>query len=107
MLDFSPEKMMMIFFIAMLVLGPEKLPEMARKMGKIAAEVRKLTGGFQNEIRQAVNEATTETSSPDGGTTTTTTTSDTTATVVQAGDATASTGSPTETPAAGSSGAED
>ena len=57
---FSPEKMMMVFFIALLVLGPEKLPEMARKFGKVMGELRKLSGGFQNEIRQAVNQATTE-----------------------------------------------
>ena len=61
---FSPEKMMMVFFIALLVLGPEKLPEMARKFGKVMGELRKLSGGFQNEIRQAVNQATTEDTKP-------------------------------------------
>lgn len=97
MLDFSPEKMMMIFFIVMLVLGPEKLPEIARKAGKITAELRKLSSGFQNEIRQAMHETTSmdgvnitgDGSSPTSttGTTPSATTSDSTATVVRAGDA--------------------
>ena len=60
MLDFSPEKMVMIFVIILIVLGPEKMPEVARKIGKAAAELRKLSGGFQDEIRSAVNQATTE-----------------------------------------------
>lgn len=85
MLDFSPEKMMMIFFIVMLVLGPEKLPEVARKLGKISAELRKLSGGFQNEIRQAVNDATT---APPSGASNGQTSGSTTE-VVSAGDATA------------------
>lgn len=66
MLDFSPEKMIMIFFIVMLVLGPEKLPEVARKIGKLSAELRKLSGGFQDEIRQAVRDTTTDTGTGDG-----------------------------------------
>jgi Sec-independent protein translocase protein TatA len=58
MLDFSPEKMVMIFLIVLIVLGPEKLPEVSRKIGKAAAELRKLSGGFQDEIRSAVHQAT-------------------------------------------------
>lgn len=58
MLDFSPEKMVMIFLIVLIVLGPEKLPEISRKIGKAAAELKKLSGGFQDEIRSAVHQAT-------------------------------------------------
>ena len=60
MLDFSPEKMVMIFLIILIVLGPEKMPEVARKIGKATAELKKLSGGFQEEIRSAVTQATTE-----------------------------------------------
>ena len=46
MLNFGPEKMIVIFFIAMIVLGPDKLPEMARKFGKVMGELRKVSGGL-------------------------------------------------------------
>src|SRR5690606_26356104 len=66
MLDFSPEKMFFIFLIVMVVLGPEKLPEISRKIGKAMGELRKLSGGFREEMSKAVNEATND-STPSGG----------------------------------------
>ena len=58
MLNFGPEKMIVIFFIAMLVLGPDKLPEMARKFGQVMGELRKISGGFQDEMRRVMDDTT-------------------------------------------------
>ncbi|HET8930711.1 MAG TPA: twin-arginine translocase TatA/TatE family subunit [Acidimicrobiales bacterium] len=60
MLDFSPEKMLFIFLIVAVVLGPEKLPELSRKIGRAVGELRKLSGGFREEMNKAVNDMTTE-----------------------------------------------
>lgn len=56
MLNLAPEKMLFVAFIAMVILGPEKLPEMARKFGKIMAELRRVSDGFQQELRQAIDD---------------------------------------------------
>lgn len=63
MLEFSPEKMAFIFLIVLMVLGPEKLPEVSRKIGKAMGELRKLSGGFQDEMRKAVHEVSSDSGS--------------------------------------------
>jgi Tat protein translocase TatB subunit len=45
----------MILLLALLLLGPEKLPEAARKVGKFLAEVRRVTSGFEEEVRSALD----------------------------------------------------
>jgi Sec-independent protein translocase protein TatA len=65
MLDFSPEKMLFIFLIVAVVLGPEKLPELSRKIGRAAAELRKLSGGFREEMNKAVHEMTSDSTGND------------------------------------------
>ncbi len=44
---------LVILFVALLVLGPDKLPEAARKIGDMVGQVRKISGSFQDEIRSA------------------------------------------------------
>ena len=44
----------MILVIALLVLGPERLPEIARQAGKAMAELRRMSSGFQAEMRDAM-----------------------------------------------------
>lgn len=46
----------MIGLIALLVLGPDKLPEAARKVGRIITELRRVSSGFQSELRDALQE---------------------------------------------------
>lgn len=65
MLDFSPEKMLFIFLIVAVVLGPEKLPEVSRKIGRAVGELRKLSGGFRDEMNKAVHEMSSDTPSND------------------------------------------
>jgi Sec-independent protein translocase protein TatA len=38
------------------VLGPKRLPDAARQMGKAMAEFRRVSTGFQAELRDALNE---------------------------------------------------
>ncbi|MEM9200094.1 MAG: Sec-independent protein translocase protein TatB [Actinomycetota bacterium] len=49
-------ELLVIFFVALMVLGPNKLPEAARQVGKAVNEVRRISGGFQREMREAMNE---------------------------------------------------
>ncbi len=49
-------EVLVIFLVALIVLGPTKLPEAARQVGKAVNEVRRLSGGFQKEMREALQE---------------------------------------------------
>jgi len=48
-------EIVVILLLALLLLGPEKLPETARKVGKFLAEVRRVTSGFEEEVRSAMD----------------------------------------------------
>lgn len=49
----APE-ILVILVVALLVLGPNRLPEAARQAGRAMAELRKLSSGFQAELRDAM-----------------------------------------------------
>jgi sec-independent protein translocase protein TatA len=42
--------LIVLMLVALIVLGPEKLPEVARTMGKAMAELRRVTGDFRYQI---------------------------------------------------------
>src|SRR6185312_9649168 len=46
-------KFLFLLIIALIVLGPEKLPEAARAAGRLLSEFRRVTGGLQEEVREA------------------------------------------------------
>lgn len=50
-------EVLVIAFIALIVLGPQRLPDAARQVGKAIGELRRLSSGFQNEIRDAFSDA--------------------------------------------------
>lgn len=56
MLNVSPVELLMVLMVGLIVLGPQKLPQIARQVGKALAEVRKMAGGFEREFREAVKE---------------------------------------------------
>jgi hypothetical protein len=45
-LDISPDKVLVVLVIALLVLGPSRLLEVARGLGRARAQLRRLTSGL-------------------------------------------------------------
>jgi Tat protein translocase TatB subunit len=50
-------EIVVILLIALIVLGPDKLPGAARQVGKYLNEFRRISSGFQDEIRSAMDVA--------------------------------------------------
>ena len=72
MLNLGTGEVLVILVVALLVLGPDKLPGAARQAGRWIGELRRLSSGFQAELRDALQEPVDQT--PRSTTTTTTTT---------------------------------
>lgn len=47
---------MLILLLALVVLGPEKLPEAIRRFGRLYGELKRMSSGFQSEFRTAFDE---------------------------------------------------
>lgn len=56
----GPGELILVLIIAVIVLGPGKLPEVARALGKTMREFRSLTDGFQNELRKELDSTTSQ-----------------------------------------------
>ena len=56
MFNLSGSEMVFLLLIALIVLGPEKLPEAVRKFGKAYSEFKKMSTGFQSELKSALDE---------------------------------------------------
>ncbi|MFH5877770.1 sec-independent translocase [Arthrobacter sp. NA-172] len=52
MIDISVEKVALLLIIAVLVLGPTKLPEYARKLGRLIRELRRMASNAQEKLRE-------------------------------------------------------
>jgi Tat protein translocase TatB subunit len=48
--------LLIIFLVALVVLGPDKLPQVARALGKTMAEFRRITADFRSTIEVEVRE---------------------------------------------------
>src|SRR5579863_5119291 len=48
--------LVVLFVVALMVFGPEKLPELARMLGKATAEFRKMTNDFRYALEDEVRE---------------------------------------------------
>lgn len=46
-------ELLVILVVALIVLGPQRLPEVARALGKGLAELRRATSGLTDELRDA------------------------------------------------------
>ena len=49
--------MIIILVIALIVIGPHKLPELAKSLGKGLAEFKKASEGFQRSVQEEANKA--------------------------------------------------
>ena len=56
MLNISTGELLVVALIALIVLGPERLPNAARQAGRALAELRRVSNGFQDELRMAMRE---------------------------------------------------
>jgi len=54
--NFSPEKLLLVGVIALVVLGPNRLPQAARSVGRVVAELRRMSASFQHEVNEAIGE---------------------------------------------------
>jgi Tat protein translocase TatB subunit len=55
MFNVGSGEMIVILLLAMLVLGPDKLPSTAKKVGRFLHEFRRMTSGFEQEVRKAMD----------------------------------------------------
>ena len=56
MLDLSPEKIFVLAIVALVVLGPHRLPQAARTLGRLVGQLRALSSTVQDEMRDALHE---------------------------------------------------
>ena len=56
MFNIGGGELLVIMLIALIVLGPQRLPDAARQIGKAMADLRRLSTGFQNEVRSALDD---------------------------------------------------
>ncbi len=49
-------EVLVILVLGLLVLGPERLPEFARKIGNFLKEAKRMSRSFQEELRSAVED---------------------------------------------------
>lgn len=50
-------ELIVIGIVALVVLGPEKLPGALRQLGSFLGELRRISQGFQTDLRSAINDA--------------------------------------------------
>ncbi len=48
-------EIIVVLLLALLVLGPDKLPSTAKKVGRFLHEFRRMTSGFEQEVRKAMD----------------------------------------------------
>jgi Tat protein translocase TatB subunit len=56
MFNIGGPELFVILLVALIVLGPNKLPEAARQVGRAMHELRRISNGFQAELRSALEE---------------------------------------------------
>src|SRR3954453_15533543 len=64
MFSLGGSEVIVILLVALIVLGPDKLPDTARKIGNVMGELRRMSHGFQQEIKSAPDDAVKEQPAP-------------------------------------------
>lgn len=57
-------EILLVLVVALIVLGPSRLPEAARSLGKALGEFRRMSAGFQAEMRDAFSDTSPASSEP-------------------------------------------
>lgn len=57
MFGVSGAELMVILLVGLIVLGPDRLPVVARKAGEVLGDLRRVSSGFEAEVRTALFEA--------------------------------------------------
>ena len=55
--DIGGPELLLVMFLILLLFGGEKLPQLARGLGKSVREFKKVTSEAQNEIKRAIDDA--------------------------------------------------
>ena len=56
MFNIGGGELLVILLLALIVLGPQKLPGAVRTAGRVMGEVRRVSSGFQQELKTAFDE---------------------------------------------------
>ncbi len=56
MFNMTGSELMFLLIIGLVVLGPEKLPDAIRRMGKLYAELKRMSSGVQTDFRKVMDE---------------------------------------------------
>jgi Tat protein translocase TatB subunit len=59
MLNIGAPELLVIVVVALVVFGPNRLPELARQAGRAMAEVRRMADGFSAEVARAAEPSST------------------------------------------------
>ena len=60
----GPAEIIVVLIVGLIVLGPNRLPQAAKQVGKAVAEFRRVTSGLQAEMRDAFTEPTESVATP-------------------------------------------
>jgi sec-independent protein translocase protein TatB len=58
MFNVGGPEVLVILLVALIVLGPQQLPKAVRSVGNVMSELRRMSSGFQDEIRNALDVST-------------------------------------------------
>lgn len=56
MFNLSGSEVVVLLLLALIVLGPERLPDAIRSFGRVYGQLRRMGEGFQNEMRSVLDE---------------------------------------------------
>ena len=54
MFNLGAGEVLVILLLALIVLGPQRLPEAAKQVGRFTGEIKRLSSGFQQEMKDAL-----------------------------------------------------
>jgi sec-independent protein translocase protein TatB len=61
---FSPEKILLIAAVALLFIGPKRLPQIGRSVGRWLGDLRRATGGMADELKEGLADSPAPTAPP-------------------------------------------